>query len=86
MTPSNFFCQSKLIFSDETCPTKKPDSTFSGHSFRVIKTIPKNLLFSYERRECITSQGKRQVFSQAKLQGKTSGWDLRIDQGFRRAG
>ena len=25
MTPSNFFCQSKLIFSDETRPTKKPD-------------------------------------------------------------
>ena len=30
ITPSNFFCQSKLIFSDETRPTKKPDYTFSG--------------------------------------------------------
>jgi hypothetical protein len=51
MTPFTFFCQSKLIFSDETCPTKKPDYRFIGLpwqtalglSFRVIKTIPKKI-------------------------------------------
>src|SRR5688572_4062186 len=53
MTPSTFFCQSKPLFSDRLAQQKSP-TKFHRAAFRVIKTIPKNLL-SLERRECITN-------------------------------
>jgi hypothetical protein len=51
MTPLNFLLPIKDCFFKQACPTKKPDYTFIGRSFRVIKTIPKNLWCLHPKRK-----------------------------------
>ena len=41
MTPFHFLPANQALLLSVARPTKKPDKTFIGRSFGVIKTIPK---------------------------------------------
>ena len=75
MTPFHFLLANQSLSSQiglRTCtlPTKKPDSTFIGRSFGVLKTIPKNSL-PVKRREYNTYLQQNGLFAEIDRKMKT---------------